>query len=142
MGTRGGCLDNPLSPLVTPESLLHLQGLPVLFITGTANEIFDPESTLRDYEMLRRRFGEHLHRRFQVEGYGHLDTIVGKSAAEDVYWKVTDHLQWCFQHHVSNLCRGSKSKHSHGTGDQYVRRSVDGVSESYTQSTLEGLWLP
>ncbi|KAE8422651.1 FAD/NAD(P)-binding domain-containing protein [Aspergillus pseudocaelatus] len=64
MGTRGGCLDNQLNPLITPENLRRLHGLPVLFITGTANEVFDPESTLQDYEMLRRRFGEHLYRRF------------------------------------------------------------------------------
>ncbi|KAE8376168.1 hypothetical protein BDV26DRAFT_282908 [Aspergillus bertholletiae] len=97
MGTRGACLDNQLNSLPTPENLLRLQGLPMLFITGTANEVFDPESTLRDYEMLRRRFGEQQYRRFQAEGYGHLDTIVGKSAAEDIYWKVAGHLRWCVQ---------------------------------------------
>jgi hypothetical protein len=97
MGTHGSCLDNRLNPLVTPEGLLNLQGLPLLLITGTENEVFDPESTLLDYEMLRRRFGEHLYRRFQAEGYGHLDTIVGKDAADDVYWRVFDHLRWCIR---------------------------------------------
>lgn len=141
MGTRGGCLDNQLNPLITPENLRRLQGLPVLFITGTANEVFEPESTLRDYEMLRRRFGEHLYRRFQAEGYGHLDTIVGKSAAEDVYWKVADHLRWCVPDPASNLSGGKKAKNARNLRDQSMRRSVNPVIERYSQSTLERLWL-
>ncbi|PYH98060.1 FAD/NAD(P)-binding domain-containing protein [Aspergillus ellipticus CBS 707.79] len=95
MGTRGVCLDNELNPLLTEENLMNLKGLPILFVSGTLNEVFKPESTLRDYEMLRRRFGEHLYRRFLPEGYGHLDTIVGKRAAEDVYWRIFDHVKWC-----------------------------------------------
>ncbi|PYI01538.1 FAD/NAD(P)-binding domain-containing protein [Aspergillus sclerotiicarbonarius CBS 121057] len=97
MGTHGACLDNQLNPLVTDKSLLNLQGLPILFISGTVNEVFKPESTLRDYEMLRRRFGEHLYRRFLVEGYGHLDPIIGKNAVGDVYWRVFEHVKWCVQ---------------------------------------------
>ncbi|KAL9078109.1 MAG: hypothetical protein Q9157_002964 [Trypethelium eluteriae] len=85
MGARGWCLSNDLQPLLTPPNLQRLKSLPILFISGTDNEVFDPESTLRDYEMLRRQFGEQHYRRFLVEGYGHLDPIVGKDAASDVY---------------------------------------------------------
>ncbi|PWY86597.1 FAD/NAD(P)-binding domain-containing protein [Aspergillus sclerotioniger CBS 115572] len=97
MGTHGACLDNELNPLLTEKNILYLEGLPILFISGTFNEVFKPESTLRDYEMLRRRFGEHLYRRFLAEGYGHLDLIIGKNAARDVYWKVFEHVKWCVQ---------------------------------------------
>ncbi|KAL2865963.1 uncharacterized protein BJX67DRAFT_382345 [Aspergillus lucknowensis] len=83
MGTRGECLDNDLTPLLTATNLERLRGLPILFISGAENEVFDPESTLRDYELLRRRFGERLYRRFLAEGYGHLDPIVGKDADEE-----------------------------------------------------------
>ena len=95
MGTYGMCLDNKLRPLLTSENLERLRSVPILFISGTDNEVFKPESTLRDYEMLRRRFGEENYRRFLPEGYGHLDPIVGKSSAEDVYWRVFEHLQSC-----------------------------------------------
>ncbi|KAI9654643.1 MAG: hypothetical protein M1821_005850 [Bathelium mastoideum] len=98
MGTRELCLNNDLQPLLTPSNLQRLQGVPILFISGTDNEVFDPESTLRDYEMLRRQFGEQLYRRFLVEGYGHLDPIVGKDAASDVYWKVLAHVEWASRH--------------------------------------------
>jgi hypothetical protein len=94
-GTHGMCLDNFRRPLLTPENLERLRGLPILFISGTENEVFAPESTLRDYELLRRRFGEEPYRRFLVEGYGHFDPIIGKDAAEDVYWRVFEHLKWC-----------------------------------------------
>ncbi|BCS10822.1 hypothetical protein ALUC_40162S [Aspergillus luchuensis] len=97
MGTHGACLDNDLRPLLTDRNLRNLQDIPILFMSGTVNQVFKPESTLRDYEMLRRRFGEHLYRRFLVEGYGHLDPVIGKNAANDVYWRVFEHVKWCVQ---------------------------------------------
>ncbi|OQE08838.1 hypothetical protein PENVUL_c008G01117 [Penicillium vulpinum] len=95
MGTRGVCMDNDLRPLMTAENLQRLQGLPILFVSGTDNQVFNPETTLKDYELLRRRFGERLYRRFLVDGYGHLDPIVGKDADKDVYWRICAHLRWC-----------------------------------------------
>ncbi|CAI7568320.1 unnamed protein product [Penicillium glandicola] len=95
MGSRGICMDNDLRPLLTAENLQRLKGLPILFVSGMDNQVFNPESTLKDYELLRRKFGERLYRRFLVEGYGHLDPIVGKNAADDVYWRVFAHLRWC-----------------------------------------------
>jgi hypothetical protein len=97
MGTQGSCMDNESRSLLTEENLQRLEGLPILFVSGTDNQVFDPASTLKDYELLRRRFGERLYRRFLAEGYGHLDPIVGQSAAEDVYWRVFAHLEWCIQ---------------------------------------------
>ncbi|GLB08494.1 hypothetical protein AtubIFM57258_004384 [Aspergillus tubingensis] len=97
MGTHEACLDNELRPLLTDRNLHNLQDIPILFMSGKVNEVFKPESTLRDYEMLRRRFGEHLYRRFLVEGYGHLDPVIGKNAADDVYWRVFEHVKWCVQ---------------------------------------------
>lgn len=95
MGTGGMCLDNSYRPLLTPKTLERLRGVPILFISGIENEVYTPESTLRDYELLRRRFGEEFYRRFLVEGYGHFDPIIGKHAARDVYWRVFEHLKWC-----------------------------------------------
>jgi hypothetical protein len=97
MGTKGVCLDNDLRPLLSGQSLQRLRGLPILFTSGTENQVFDPESTLKDYELLRRQFGEKYYRRFLAEGYGHLDPIVGKSAAEDTYWRMLAHMKWCME---------------------------------------------
>ncbi|CAG8030940.1 unnamed protein product [Penicillium salamii] len=95
MGTKGICVNNDGHSLLTKESLERLQGLPILFISGTDNQVFDPETTLKDYELLRRHFGEKYYRRFLAEGYGHLDPIVGKRAATDVYWRIFAHLRGC-----------------------------------------------
>jgi hypothetical protein len=97
MGTKGVCLDNNLRPLLSTQSLQRLRGLPILFISGTDNQVFDPESTLKDYELLRRQFGEKYYRRFLAEGYGHIDPIVGKSAAKDIYWRIFAHMKWCIE---------------------------------------------
>lgn len=90
-GSRGGCLE--YNQAVPGASLERLRGVPILFMSGSENQVFSPESTLRDYEMLRREFGEGLYRRFLVEGYGHLDTIVGDRAVQDVFWRVKAHLE-------------------------------------------------
>jgi len=97
MGTHGKCLDNRLRPLLNAKNLQRLKGVPILFVSGTDNEVFNPETTLRDYELLRRTFGEAMYRRFLPEGYGHLDPIMGKNAVDDVYWRIFDHLHWCVQ---------------------------------------------
>jgi hypothetical protein len=95
MGRKGMCLDNQFQPLMTLPNLENLRNVPILFISGTENDVFSPESTLWDYEMLRRHFGEELYRRLLVESYGRLDPIIGKDAAEDVYWRVFEHTVWC-----------------------------------------------
>ncbi|KAL3461657.1 FAD/NAD(P)-binding domain-containing protein [Aspergillus heterothallicus] len=110
MGTRGGPLNssnnnNNLDPLMTEANIERLRDLPIMFMSGVDNEVFDPETTLRDYELLRRRFGEHMYRRFLVEGYGHLDPIVGKNADRDVYWRVFEHVKWCAQHTMNGISR-------------------------------------
>ncbi|KAJ5374801.1 hypothetical protein N7517_006807 [Penicillium concentricum] len=94
-GTRGSCMDNDSRPLLTAENLQRLQRLPILFVSGTDNQVFNPETTLKDYELSRRKFGEKICRRFLVKGYGHIDPIVKKNAADDVYWRIFGHLYWC-----------------------------------------------
>ncbi|KAL4894560.1 FAD/NAD(P)-binding domain-containing protein [Aspergillus ambiguus] len=102
MGMSGSCLDNDRQSLLTDENINRLRDLPILLISGSENEVFKPESTLRDYEMLRRRFGERLYRRFLVEGYGHIDPVVGRAADGDVYWKIKGHLQCCLEQYLGS----------------------------------------
>ncbi|KAL4744451.1 hypothetical protein BDW72DRAFT_209007 [Aspergillus terricola var. indicus] len=101
MGCAGSCLDNNLKPLLTRKNLQNIRGVPILFMSGSENQVFKPESTLRDYELLRKTFGEHMYRRFLVDGYGHLDTIVGRHADTDIYWKVEGHIEWCLRNRTA-----------------------------------------
>jgi len=67
--------------------LPHLERLavPITFIHGGDNECFLPESTQITYDLLCRTNGEDLYERHVVPGYGHIDCIFGKNAAQDVY---------------------------------------------------------
>ncbi|KAF9892028.1 hypothetical protein FE257_002992, partial [Aspergillus nanangensis] len=102
--TRVGNAAQCLGEVITEPRMDNLRGLPILFVSGSENEVFKPESTLRDYEMLCRRFPatKWIYQRFVAEGYGHLDPIVGKSAEKDFYWRIERHLkltakdsEWC-----------------------------------------------
>ncbi|KAL4798780.1 hypothetical protein BDV19DRAFT_385863 [Aspergillus venezuelensis] len=122
MGSKGMCLDNNLNGLLTETNIEKLRGVPIMFVSGSDNEVFMPEGTLKDYELLRRRFGEGTYRRFVPEGYGHLDTIVGKSADEDVWWKIESHLKWCSDH---------DSKQRVGEAGKLKKRMVNGVGHGH-----------
>jgi len=70
-------------------------GLPIHFLSGTRNYIFHPEGTERTMNWLRDAFGPIESERFTVnylEGYGHLDAIIGKNAAADVFPDIAAHL--------------------------------------------------
>ncbi|KAB2576368.1 Cholesterol oxidase [Lasiodiplodia theobromae] len=92
MGSHGGALDNEFNPLVTEANLLRLQGLPILFISGNKNVVYDPECTNTSYDMLRDRFGTDDYERRVLPGYGHLDSWMGVNSARDVYPIVYEHV--------------------------------------------------
>jgi cholesterol oxidase len=73
----------------------HLDRLavPILFIHGAENQCFLPESTGLTYESLRQKNGKDLYARHVIPGYGHIDCIFGKNAAQDVYPFVVEHLE-------------------------------------------------
>jgi cholesterol oxidase len=74
--------------------LPHLErmALPIRFIHGAENACFLPASTQKTFEMLSARNGAGLYTREVIAGYGHHDTIFGKTAAVDVYPKIIEHL--------------------------------------------------
>ncbi|OJD33687.1 glucose-methanol-choline oxidoreductase [Diplodia corticola] len=93
MGRAGRVLDGEGKDTVaTDEGLERLRGLPILFVSGGANVVFDPESTFITYDVLRRRFGPDLYQRRVVQGYGHLDTWMGKNSVRDVFPVIGDHI--------------------------------------------------
>jgi hypothetical protein len=93
MGSKHESCDNEFNSLVTDENLERFRGLKILFISGGANVVFDPESTSMSYDVLRDRFGPSDYRRYVAPGYGHLDTWMGKRSFVDVYPVVLDHVR-------------------------------------------------
>ena len=75
--------------------LPHLDRLaiPITFIHGALNQCFLPESTEITYKLLGEKNGKELYTRHVIPGYGHIDSIYGKNAVNDVYPYVLEHLE-------------------------------------------------
>ncbi|MFP2924639.1 alpha/beta hydrolase [Pyxidicoccus sp. 3LG] len=79
----------------TPPSYLrpeHLK-LPITFLSGEQNGTYMPASTELTFEWLREANGADLYQRHVLEGYGHLDTFMGSTAARDTYPVVLEALR-------------------------------------------------
>jgi cholesterol oxidase len=70
--------------------------LPIHFLAGTRNYIFHPEGTQRTMKWLREAHGaDRASRNYSVtylDDYGHLDAIIGRDAAVDVFPDIVKHL--------------------------------------------------
>lgn len=95
MGTAHEVMDNDFRSLVTDANLENFKGLPISFISGGDNVVYSPESTSMSYDVLREKFGTEMYQRRVVQGYGHLDTWMGKNSVVDVYPLVAEHVEWC-----------------------------------------------
>jgi cholesterol oxidase len=71
-----------------PERL----ALPILFLQGDRNYIFRPPGSERAIRWLRRNNGKREYERRILPGYAHLDAIVGRNAAQDVYRHMREYL--------------------------------------------------
>jgi choline dehydrogenase-like flavoprotein len=91
MGTHGHVVDNGRESLVTPNNLQRLQGLPILFISGSENVVYKPQNTDKSYTVLTTKFGYGNYDRKVFDDYGHLDCWMGAEAAKDVYPYVLAH---------------------------------------------------
>ncbi len=67
-------------------------GLPLLFIQGEKNYIFRPKGTARTLEWLRSHHDPELFDLLYLPDYAHLDGLVGKDAARDVFPRIIAHL--------------------------------------------------
>jgi hypothetical protein len=56
-GTHETVVDNEGNALVTEENLARLKDLPILFIHGSRNAVYTPESTEMSLAILRDTFG-------------------------------------------------------------------------------------
>ena len=59
--------------------------LPITFIHGEKNQMFEPHSTLTTFNKLCEINDRKLYQRFVIPGYGHNDCMYGKNTATDVF---------------------------------------------------------
>ena len=67
-----------------PEQLKRL-ALPISFITGGLNQIFDPETIVRTHEWLGAANGAQYYDMHIFDDYAHMDMFIGRNAARDVF---------------------------------------------------------
>ena len=67
-----------------PE-LAHRLALPISFITGMHNKIFDPETIARTHHWVTKQNGPDHYTRHVFENYAHMDMFIGRNAATDVF---------------------------------------------------------
>jgi cholesterol oxidase len=71
---------------------LHRVSFPAMFVSGGRGRMFLPRSTVETVAALRRANPEGDYSQVTVPGYGHLDVVVGRDAARDVFPLVVDFL--------------------------------------------------
>lgn len=103
IGTHGIVTNNSNESLVTDRNLDRLKDLPTLFISGSENVVYSPESTDRSFTTLTRKFGQAGYEREIIAGYGHLDCWMSPDAVNDVYPMVLDHARRCYAAQGQNV---------------------------------------
>jgi cholesterol oxidase len=66
--------------------------LPMLLVQGERNYIFRPAGSMRTLRWLQTANEPSLYERVVLPGYAHLDALVGREAATDVFPILTGHL--------------------------------------------------
>jgi cholesterol oxidase len=63
--------------------------LPITFLAGARNRLFEPATSLRTYEWLRQHHDPNLYERIVLPDYAHLDGLIGTRAHLDVFPLIT-----------------------------------------------------
>lgn len=95
MGTHGFATDNNNVSLVTDANLDRLRGLKILFLSGSENVVYSPETTDQSFTTLTDHFQQAGYEREVLQGYGHLDCWMSEDAVNDVYPRVSEHIFNC-----------------------------------------------
>jgi cholesterol oxidase len=66
--------------------------VPVLLVQGERNYIFRPAGSMRTLRWLQTANEPSLYERVVLPGYAHLDALIGRNAARDVFPTLTRHL--------------------------------------------------
>lgn len=78
--------------LVTPENIERLRGIPILFIRGSDNSVYDPENLLTSYSTLRTQLDVRDYEMQMFDDFGHLDIWMSERSAETLFPRIDDHL--------------------------------------------------
>jgi len=84
MVRHGHCVDVAGKDIYLPNAAENLK-LPIFFITGEKNPLWNPESVQLTLKFLAEQNGPELYSSNILPGHGHIDNIYGKNAANDVY---------------------------------------------------------
>lgn len=71
----------------------HRLDLPITFLWSEQSGVFGPGATRRTHDDLVDAFGPDAYRWVSLPGYGHLDSLVGTDASEDVFPHILAHLE-------------------------------------------------
>ena len=79
---------------VTDDNIGKYFNFSVRFVHGEKNDVFHPDTTARSLKLLEDIFGVDPRRRDRkvIRGYGHLDPLIGKTAKDKVYPKISGFL--------------------------------------------------
>jgi cholesterol oxidase len=69
-----------------------LRDVSIHFLAGEDNYIFHPEGTEKTVTWLRRHNGPQNYTLQVLPGYAHLDALIGRDVAHDVFPDILDHL--------------------------------------------------
>jgi cholesterol oxidase len=92
MVRHGKVVDSSGRDVYLPN-VARLEPTKILILQGERNYIFLPEGSRRTLRFLRKRNGPDRYRREILRGYAHLDAMIGRDAAADVFPKITAFLE-------------------------------------------------
>jgi hypothetical protein len=105
------CTNLPeFEDLVVPENLGRLEGIKIAFLYGNENAVWDSRATKASYDAMRELFPLGDYERIIVQGYGHLDCWMGKSAFQNVWPRVARHVRLCEESEVGGKSVVVRSK--------------------------------
>lgn len=81
---------------------LNRLNIPIAFIHGEKNQLFDPKSTKTTYDELCAVNGKDNYEYHLIKGYGHNDCMYGKNTAKDVYPILLNHFEKSNQSKATN----------------------------------------
>jgi cholesterol oxidase len=90
MARRQAAVDHEGADVYRPH--VERLRLPILLVQGDHNRIFHHEGSLRTLRRLQEANGTALYERVVLPGYAHLDALIGRNAARDVFPILSDHL--------------------------------------------------
>jgi len=93
MGRNHHVVDDLHESLVTKDNIERLRDIPILFIQGEDNAIYDLQATKDSFDILREQLNMSQYERVTFEGRGHLDCWMSPGSFGDVYSRVEQHAE-------------------------------------------------